>query len=110
MSIKNLNLTTTTNSLSLEDIEFPNSQSLVGRMVKSHLRMLANLFCPACCCWFSRELRKTNITKTTHKRLEDGKKVTFFDCHRTFLPLSHPFRGNRKLFTKGERVGKGPPK
>jgi hypothetical protein len=44
VSIKNITPTTTTNSLILEDIEFPNSQSLVGRMVKSHLSMLANLF------------------------------------------------------------------
>jgi hypothetical protein len=44
VSIKNLTPTTTTNSLILEDIEFPNSQSLVGRMVKPHLSMLANLF------------------------------------------------------------------
>jgi hypothetical protein len=42
--IKNLTLTTTTNSLTLEDIEFSSSQSLVGRMVKPHLTMLANLF------------------------------------------------------------------
>jgi hypothetical protein len=43
-------------------------------------------------------------------RLEYGKKVTFFDCHRRFLPLSHPFRGDRKSFTKGKTVRKGPPK
>jgi hypothetical protein len=43
-------------------------------------------------------------------RLEHGKKVTFFDCHRRFFPLSHPFRGDRKLFTKGKIVRKGPPK
>jgi hypothetical protein len=43
-------------------------------------------------------------------RLEHGKKVTFFDCHRRFLPLSHPFRGDRKSFMKGKIVIKGPPK
>jgi hypothetical protein len=43
-------------------------------------------------------------------RLEHGKKVTFLDCHRRFLPLSHPFRGDRKLFTKDKTVRKGPPK
>jgi hypothetical protein len=42
--------------------------------------------------------------------LEHGKKVTFFDCHRRFLPLSHPFRGDRKSFTKGKIARKGPPK
>jgi hypothetical protein len=43
-SIKNLTLTTMTNSLTLADIEFLNSQDLVGRMVKLHLSMLSNLF------------------------------------------------------------------
>jgi hypothetical protein len=43
-------------------------------------------------------------------RLEHGKKVTFFDCHQRFLPLSLPFRGDRKSFTKGKTVRKGPPK
>jgi hypothetical protein len=40
-------------------------------------------------------------------RLEHGEKVTFFDCHRRFLPLSHPFRGARKSFTKDKTVRKG---
>jgi hypothetical protein len=43
-------------------------------------------------------------------RLEHGKKVTFFDCHQRFFPLSHPFRGDRKSFMKGKTVRKGPPK
>jgi hypothetical protein len=43
-------------------------------------------------------------------RLEHGNIVTFFDCHRRFLPLSQPFRGDRKSFTKGKTVRKGPPK
>jgi hypothetical protein len=43
-------------------------------------------------------------------RLEHGKKVTLFDCHRRFLPLSHHFRGDRKSFMKGKTVKKGPPK
>jgi hypothetical protein len=42
--------------------------------------------------------------------LKHGKKVTFFYCHRRFLPLSYPFRGDRKSFTKGKIVRKGPPK
>ncbi|XP_054785879.1 uncharacterized protein LOC129292331 [Prosopis cineraria] len=33
--------------------------------------------------------------------LEKGKKVTFFDCHRQFLPLQHPFRRDKKSFYKG---------
>jgi hypothetical protein len=43
-------------------------------------------------------------------RLQHSKKDTFFDCHRRFHPLSHQFRGDRKSFTKGKRVRKGPPK
>jgi hypothetical protein len=43
-------------------------------------------------------------------RLEHGKKITFFNCHRRFLPLSHSFRGDRKSFMKGKTVKKGPPK
>jgi hypothetical protein len=43
-------------------------------------------------------------------RLEHGKKVTFFDYHWRFLPLSHPFKDDRKSFMKGKRVRKGPPK
>jgi hypothetical protein len=43
-------------------------------------------------------------------RLEHGKKVTFFDCHRRFPSLSHAFRGDKWLFLKGKTVRKGPPK
>jgi hypothetical protein len=43
-------------------------------------------------------------------RLEHGKKVTFFDCHQRFLPLSRTFRGDRKSFMKGKTIRKGPRK
>jgi hypothetical protein len=43
-------------------------------------------------------------------RLVHGMKITFFDYHRRFLLLSHPFRGDRKSFMKGKTVRKGPPK
>jgi hypothetical protein len=43
-------------------------------------------------------------------RLQHGRKVSFFDCHRIFLPLSHEFRGDKESFKKGKRVRKGPPK
>jgi hypothetical protein len=43
-------------------------------------------------------------------RLEHSKKVAFFDYHRIFLPLSHPFRGDRKSFMKGKTIRKGSPK
>jgi hypothetical protein len=39
-----------------------------------------------------------------------GRKDSFFDCHRIFLPLSHEFRGDKESFQKGKMVRKGPPK
>jgi hypothetical protein len=43
-------------------------------------------------------------------RLQHSKKVTFFDCHQRFLPLSHHDKSDKKSFTKGKTVRKGPPK
>jgi hypothetical protein len=43
-------------------------------------------------------------------RLQHSRKVTLFDCHQRFLPLKHHDRGDKKLFTKGKTVRKGPPK
>jgi hypothetical protein len=43
-------------------------------------------------------------------RLEHGRKVSFFDCHRRLLPSNHPFRSDRRSFLKGKTVRKGPPK
>jgi hypothetical protein len=43
-------------------------------------------------------------------RLQHGRKVSFFDCHRRFFPLSHEFRGDKESFQKGKNVRKGPPK
>jgi hypothetical protein len=43
-------------------------------------------------------------------RLQHGKKVSFFDCHRRFLPLNHMFRNDTQLFLKGKIIRKGPPK
>jgi hypothetical protein len=43
-------------------------------------------------------------------RLQHGRKVSFFDCHQRFLPLSHEFRGDKESFQKGKSVRKGPPK
>jgi hypothetical protein len=42
--------------------------------------------------------------------LQHGRKVSFFDCHRRFLPLSHEFKGDKESFEKGKSVRKGPPK
>jgi hypothetical protein len=43
-------------------------------------------------------------------RLQHGRKVTFFDCHRRFLPLSHKFRVDKQSFLKDKTVRKRPPK
>jgi hypothetical protein len=43
-------------------------------------------------------------------RLQHSSKVTFFDCHRRFLPSNHLFRNDTRLFLKGKPVRKGPPK
>jgi hypothetical protein len=39
-----------------------------------------------------------------------GRKVSFFDCHRRFLPFSHKYRGDNESFKKGKSIIKGPPK
>jgi hypothetical protein len=43
-------------------------------------------------------------------KLQHGRKVSFFDCHRRFIPLSHKFRGDKESFKKGRSARKGPPK
>jgi hypothetical protein len=43
-------------------------------------------------------------------RLEHGKKVSFFDCHRRFLPSNHSFRNGTWSFLKRKTVRKGSPK
>jgi hypothetical protein len=43
-------------------------------------------------------------------RLEHGMNVTFFDCHRRFLPLNHPFRSDKCSFLNGKTIRKGSPK
>jgi hypothetical protein len=43
-------------------------------------------------------------------RLSHGRKVSFFDCHQRFHPLSHDFRGDKESFKKGKSVRKWPPK
>jgi hypothetical protein len=43
-------------------------------------------------------------------RLKHGRKVSFFDCHRRFLPSNHEFGNDTRSFLKGKTVRKGPPK
>jgi hypothetical protein len=64
----------------------------VGRCV------LGRLNCPVC------------MDESDAFRLQHGGKVSFFYCHRRFLPLSHEFRGDKESFQKGKMVRKGPPK
>jgi hypothetical protein len=50
------------------------------------------------------------MEQTKAKRLENGQKTTFFGCHRQFLAMDHPFRRNKKNFTKNEQEHTPPPK
>jgi hypothetical protein len=43
-------------------------------------------------------------------RLQHDWKVSFFDYHQRFIPLSHEFRGDKESFQKGKRDRKGAPK
>ena len=42
--------------------------------------------------------------------LQNGRKETWFDNHRKFLPLDHPFRRNKYSFRKNRTVTDPPPK
>ncbi|KAL0405750.1 UNVERIFIED_CONTAM: hypothetical protein Slati_3888900 [Sesamum latifolium] len=33
-------------------------------------------------------------------QLQHGRKACYFDCHRQFFPEQHPYRRNKKAFTK----------
>lgn len=41
--------------------------------------------------------------------LQNGGKVTWFDCHRQYLPQNHPFRKNKKAFRKNMVEKDDPP-
>jgi hypothetical protein len=43
-------------------------------------------------------------------RLTTGGKISYFDCHRCWLPPKHPFRTQKDCFRKDTIVKKGPPK
>ena len=42
--------------------------------------------------------------------LQNGRKQTWSDNHRKFLPLDHPFRRNKNAFRKNRTVTYPPPK
>jgi hypothetical protein len=43
-------------------------------------------------------------------RLIAGGKISYFDCHRHWLPPKHPFRMQKDRFRKGTDIKKGPSK
>jgi hypothetical protein len=55
-----------------------------------------NLTCPIC------------GKDTYYFRLEFGKKICYFDCHRCFLPPDHTFRLQSNAFRKDTIMEKGP--
>jgi hypothetical protein len=56
------------------------------------------LNCPVC------------MDKSDAFKLQHSRKVSFFDCHQRFLPLSHEFRGDKESFQKCKSIRKGSPK
>jgi hypothetical protein len=42
--------------------------------------------------------------------LKFGGKISYFDCHRCFLPLNHPFRLDKNTFKKDNIVLEGSPR
>jgi hypothetical protein len=42
--------------------------------------------------------------------LKFGGKISYFNCHRCFLPLDHKFRLDSDAFKKGNIVLEGPPR
>ncbi|XP_045833662.1 uncharacterized protein LOC123924740 [Trifolium pratense] len=49
------------------------------------------------------------MEQTKGKILTYGKKASFFDCHRRFLPMDHPYRRNKNNFTKNKQEYAPPP-
>jgi hypothetical protein len=50
------------------------------------------------------------IDDTDAFRLQHDKKVSFFNCHKRFLPSNHSFRNDTRSFLKGKTIRKGSPK
>jgi hypothetical protein len=45
-----------------------------------------------------------------HLKSEGGGEISYFDCHRCFLPSDHPFTLDSNSFKKDNVVLKGPPR
>jgi hypothetical protein len=56
------------------------------------------LTCPIC------------MKDTSCFRLKFGGTISYFDCHRCFLPPGHPFRLDSDAFKKDNIVLEGPPR
>jgi hypothetical protein len=50
------------------------------------------------------------LKDTTYSHLKFGRKISYFDSHRCFLPLDHPFRLDRNTFKKDNIVSEGLPR
>ena len=48
------------------------------------------------------------MNKSKAFSLKNGRKVTWFDCHRQFLPYNHVLRRNKKAFYKSRIENKDP--
>ena len=49
------------------------------------------------------------MDQTDAFQLKNGRKTSWFDCHRRFLPADHSYRRNKKNFKRGRVVVDGPP-
>jgi hypothetical protein len=49
-------------------------------------------------------------SNTDYFHLTACGKINYFDCHRHWLPLKHPFRMQKDCFRKDTVIKKGPPK
>jgi hypothetical protein len=47
---------------------------------------------------------------TSYFCLKFGENISYFNCHRCFLPLDHPFRLDSDTFKKGNIILEGPPR
>jgi hypothetical protein len=50
------------------------------------------------------------LKDTTCFRLKFGGKISYFNCHRCFLPLDHLFRQDNDTFKKDNIIVEGPPR
>jgi hypothetical protein len=50
------------------------------------------------------------MKETSCFHLKFGGKISYFDCHRCFLPLNHEFRLDINIFKKGNIILQGPPR